>query len=343
MPKVSVLIPVFNGEKFILESLNSILNQTFQDFEIIIIDDYSTDNTISIINSINDNRIKLFKNSENLKIIRTLNKGILHCNGTYIVRMDADDISLPNRIESQVAFMDKNPDIVLSGCSINRFSENYSIKDLRGGDDATIRSKLLFDTAINHPSAIIRHSVIIENKLEYPKEYLHTEDYALWYEISQFGKLANLGEVLLRYRMHGNNLSMQNNKTQYQNMNRMRIRIMNDFLEKSKVTEVSKVTEEYLYLLSLDKVTIFEMKRMDDLLVKIIKINETSKVYDDKGIKEAASWFWYVVFTHENCEKYSWRMLSLFLWNKKSICYYLAKQYRRKLLVKSILKLRKRI
>ncbi|MFT4202929.1 MAG: glycosyltransferase [Chitinophagaceae bacterium] len=335
-------MPVYNGEAFMKEAIGSILGQSFRDFELLVVDDGSTDNTASVVQSFADSRIRYEKNETNLKIIQTLNKGLSLAKGKYIVRMDADDIALPDRLEKQVQFMEQNPDVVLCGSSINRFSETYSIIDQRGGGDDIVRAKLLFDTAVNHPSAIIRRSVLLEHHLTYPYEYLHTEDYALWYDLSQYGKLVNLGAVLLRYRMHGNNLSMQHSQLQYQNMNRMRLRIMADFLEKSDIGQKAKRMEQYCRLLALDKVSIKEMKAMDQLLMQVILLNKTSKVYDERGLQQSAAWFWYVVFTHENCQRYSWKMLPAFLWNKHSVVRFLDAPYRKKLLVKSLLRWRKK-
>lgn len=336
-PLVTVLMPVYNGQLFLKESIDSILQQRYQHFELLIIDDGSTDNTPNIIRQFTDKRIRYVRNDVNLKIIKTLNKGLDLAQGKYIVRMDADDIALPDRIALQVALMERDPDIVLCGSNINRFSESYSIIDKRGGNDDVIRAKLLFDTAVNHPSAIIRKEALTRNGLQYSEQYLHTEDYALWYELSQLGKIVNIDEVLLRYRMHGNNLSMQHSQLQYQNMNRMRIRILKDFLTKSDAADIDELMLTYQKLLQLNTVSFTDMQAMDQLLTKVVEINQSSKVYDDWSLKKAASWFWYVVFTHENCQRFSWNMINAFLWNKKSIAQYLEPVYRRKLLVKSLL------
>src|SRR5580698_9685158 len=108
-PKVTVLMPVYNGEKYIKEALESILQQTFIDFEFLIINDGSTDNSVSIIKSFNDNRIRLIHNEKNSGLVYSLNKGIGLSNGEYIARMDCDDVSIPERLEKQVGFLNSNP------------------------------------------------------------------------------------------------------------------------------------------------------------------------------------------------------------------------------------------
>ena len=114
-PKITVLMPVYNGEKYLKESIESILKQTFRDFEFLIINDTSTDESEKIIRSFKDSRIKLIKNEKNIGLTKSLNKGLDLAKGEYMARMDADDISLPKRLEIQVAFMDKNPKIGVIG------------------------------------------------------------------------------------------------------------------------------------------------------------------------------------------------------------------------------------
>ena len=120
---VTVLMPVYNGEMYLREAIDSILHQTFTDFEFLIINDGSTDNSETIILSYDDSRIRYEKNDSNLKLIATLNKGIELAKGKYIVRMDADDISIPDRIEKQVAFLEKNPDVGICGSWFTAFGQ----------------------------------------------------------------------------------------------------------------------------------------------------------------------------------------------------------------------------
>ncbi|MFT5919102.1 MAG: glycosyltransferase involved in cell wall biosynthesis, partial [Granulosicoccus sp.] len=115
IPLVTVLLPVYNAEKFLEQAIRSVLDQTFTEFEFLIINDGSTDRSEEIIVSFNDSRIRYIKNETNLKLIKTLNKGIEFASGKYIARMDADDISLPTRFEQQVALLEKQPEIGVCG------------------------------------------------------------------------------------------------------------------------------------------------------------------------------------------------------------------------------------
>ncbi len=130
-PKVTVLMPVYNAEKYLKTAIESILKQTFSDFELLIINDGSTDGSEEIIRSFNDKRIRLFNNEQNLGIIKTLNKGLNLAKGEYIIRMDADDISLPDRLELQVKYMEENPGIGISGTQARIFGDTkkFTIKN----------------------------------------------------------------------------------------------------------------------------------------------------------------------------------------------------------------------
>ncbi|MCX6786449.1 MAG: glycosyltransferase [Candidatus Kaiserbacteria bacterium] len=206
-PLVSVIMPVYNGEKYLKEAIESILCQTFSGFIFLIIDDGSTDNSVDIIRTYSDTRIILLRNEKNLGISATLNKGLDNTNTTYIARMDCDDISLPTRLEEQVQFMEAHRNIGACGTWIQTIRDNsgYTHKYLTNPED--IKASLLFNTSLAHPSVMIRKSVLVENNLHYNTNILISNDYALWVEISQYSKLANLPKMLLRYRIHTENVS----------------------------------------------------------------------------------------------------------------------------------------
>ncbi|WP_312352087.1 glycosyltransferase family 2 protein [Sphingobacterium multivorum] len=335
-PKISVLMPVYNGEKFLQETLDSLWNQTFTDFELVIVDDGSTDRTADIIQSQQDDRIKYYRNEYNLKIVATLNHGLKLCRGKYIARMDADDICMPERLQRQWEYMEANPQIVLCGTSIIKFSESYTFEDRRGGDNLITRAKLVFDTAINHPSAIFRNDIVQQNHLTYPSEYPHAEDYAFWYELTKYGEIANLDEILLKYRMHGDNISMKFNTEQYNSMNKIRKLILQEFWGTESLEARSWILM-FDKLLAFRNIGIGEMIAMDKLLIQLVEKNKTTKSYLSNALSKNAAWFWYVVYVHENCLRYTPLMLIKFIFNKRSIVHYLDKEYKKKLFIKSLL------
>ncbi|MBT0810641.1 glycosyltransferase family 2 protein [Litoribacter ruber] len=220
MTLVTVLMPVYNVAPWLPETISSILNQTFTDFDFLIINDGSTDNSGEIINSFNDPRIRYIKNSRNLGYIECLNFGLKSITSKYIVRMDADDISMPDRLAKQVAYMEAHPEVVVCGGSrINLFEESTRkpqlIKAVTDTNRLFIQS--IFNTSIHHPSAIIRTSVVKENQLEYKERFYYAEDKEFWLKLSQFGLLANVSDPVLYYRIHSKQVTFLFLETQRAN------------------------------------------------------------------------------------------------------------------------------
>ena len=209
IPKVSVLMPAYNAAKYINTAIESMLNQTFTDFEFIIINDGSTDETEEIIKSYQDSRIRYFKNETNIKLIATLNKGFDLCRGEFIVRMDADDISHSDRIEKQVSFMEQNPEIGLCGTAFESFGFINGPYHYRLTDQE-IRIRLLHECHMLHPSIILRTSVIRENNIY--MTVLHGEDLDFFIRISEHTKLANLPDILINYQQLPESMSKANSE-----------------------------------------------------------------------------------------------------------------------------------
>jgi len=201
MPKVSVLMPVYNtAEEFLREAIESILNQTFTDFEFIIINDGSTNNAKETILSYEDKRISYVENEQNIGLIKTLNKGLSLAQGEFIARMDSDDISLPKRFEKQVEFFEKNPEIGILGTWFKYIPSNRVIEPFT--DSKKIKECLLVNSnTIGHPTVMIRKSVIDEFSIKYDENAIYVEDYALWLSLIDKVNFANLDEVLLEYRV----------------------------------------------------------------------------------------------------------------------------------------------
>ena len=225
-PLVTVLMPVYNGEKYLKETIESILIQTFRDFEFLIIDDGSTDQTEEIISSFIDERIHFVKNNENLKIISTLNKGISLAKGKYIARMDADDICSLNRLEKQVEFLNKNHSVGLVGSDYESFGKiNKSIHYPSSYEE--LKFSALFYNPFCHPSVMIRKEIIVNNNLSYNPDFLHVEDYKLWTEFLIHTDCQNLSEVLISYRTHPNQISKVHEELQKSNV----FKVQKDYLK----------------------------------------------------------------------------------------------------------------
>lgn len=218
-PVVSVVMSVYNGEKYLREAIDSVLNQTFSDFEFIIINDGSSDKSLSIIQSYNDKRIVLIDNDGNKGLIFSLNKGLEIAKGKYIARMDADDINLPERFKKQVDFLESNTSIGVLGCDYISFAENSSqiVKSIH--DKFKIKSFLLFTATMCHPTLMLRKQILVDNNLNYSENAKHVEDYDLWCRLVLLTDFCNLNELLFKYRDHASQVSHKNIDTQLINSN----------------------------------------------------------------------------------------------------------------------------
>lgn len=205
-------MPVYNAANYVEEAAASILQQTFRDFEFIIVDDGSTDGSAELLELIQrrDGRVKVYHQG-NSGIVDALNKGCDLACGTYVVRMDSDDISLPERIAWQVSFLEDNPDVGVCGTWIQLFGDIAGDIWKTPIDNDSIHCRLLFDSPFNHPTVAMRRGFMEEFSLRYRHGFDHTEDYDLWERFSHHTQLANLPKVSLLYRTHANQVTKTHN------------------------------------------------------------------------------------------------------------------------------------
>lgn len=216
-PLVTVLLPVYNGELYLKDAIDSILVQSYSNFVFLIINDGSTDRSEEIILSYTDSRIKYISNEQNLGLISTLNKGLQLVNTKYVARMDADDISLPKRLEKQILYMEVHSNVGLLGTWCESFGDDVSVdvsKNNQECDHEKICIKQLYQIQMVHPTCMLRMDVIKSLKNVYDEDFLHAEDYELFTRLSHITKLANIPEVLHLYRKHDNAVSSLFNETQ---------------------------------------------------------------------------------------------------------------------------------
>lgn len=219
MPKVSVLTPIYNtNPQHLRECIDSILKQTFSDFEFIIINDGSTDNTAKIVKEYakRDKRIKFINNKKNRGFIAASNDGLKAATGEYIAKMDSDDISLPNRLAKQVEFLDSHPDIGMVGCGLQAFGkDNFIITHPKRVG--------LIDALTGIPTTIFmaRRSIIEKYNLRFNPDYLACEDYEFYIQFLKHAPIANLADILYKYRWHGTNISIEKRDIQVQNAKRI--------------------------------------------------------------------------------------------------------------------------
>ena len=209
-PQISVIMPVFNSALFLNKSIESILNQSFKNFEFIIIDDGSTDTSLSIINSYSllDKRIKLVKNKINYGICHTLNRGLLMAKGQYVARMDADDWSYPDRLLKQLQFMKSHTEVVICGGDIDVCNKNLAGINTRQypTSDKKIREKIFRLNPFAHSAVIYKKNIVLSVG-GYNKNFAGAEDYELYFRLGKVGKFANLSQKLLKLRTHSSSIS----------------------------------------------------------------------------------------------------------------------------------------
>lgn len=213
-PTISCVMSVYNGESYLLESINSILAQSYPDFELIIIDDASTDSTSSILRSVSDSRIKLYTNPLNIGLTKSLNRGLNLAKGKYIARMDADDVSFLNRFEKQFLFLESNRRINLVA---DLQQGTYGVKKTLKSDEIDV--ELLFHNCISHSSVMFRR-IIDKQAVKYDEFFLRTQDYALWTSRYFRERIGFVGKKLVEIRRHANQISQQSREEQisYQNI-----------------------------------------------------------------------------------------------------------------------------
>lgn len=203
-PQVSVLLPAYNAEKYLPTAIDSILEQSFTNLELIVVDDHSSDSTWQIIQSYaeKDDRVVAVRNEKNLKLSNTLNRAISVARGEYLARMDADDWSYPDRLAKQVKFMDEHPQVGVSGGSMEVCDENLNVLSTRRyhQTDAEVRTHLFRYSPFSHPLIMIRKSVL-DQAGGYRDEFNPAEDYELYFRIGLVAEFGNLPDVLLKYRI----------------------------------------------------------------------------------------------------------------------------------------------
>ena len=275
-PAISVIMPAYNVEDYIKEAIDSILKQTYGDFEFIIINDGSTDKTEEIIQAYNDPRIVYIKNEKRMNITDATNRGLEYARGRYIAMMDSDDISLPDRFEKQIKFMQSNPDIDVCGTYIENFGDRDDIM-VYPQNHNDIAVKFLFYSSIPH-SAILAKREFYED-IKYENEYNRAQDYALWVRGFRKYRYANIPEVLYLYRRY----DKENKESQKAEMaikvKELMLSYMGDIFDREDAVVLSEIAD-YRYI---------DIDRIADTYNKIITRNQKLKIFDDKLLRDELS------------------------------------------------------
>ena len=209
IPLVTVLMPVYNTAPYLREAMDSMLSQTFTDFELSGLNDCSPDNAEEILDTYDDHRIVRYKGEKNVGLANVLNVGISMARGKYIARMDSDDISLPNRLQVQVDYLEAHPELDLVSTGMQLFGDKEEIWIREQGFEE-LKISALFYSPVLHASSVWRKDCFERNGLRFRQEMVPSEDYDLWTRALVKGlRLVNLAEVLYKYRIHGTQATLQ--------------------------------------------------------------------------------------------------------------------------------------
>lgn len=276
---VSIITSVYNSAEYISEMLDSILAQSYPDWELIIIDDASTDATWDIIMQYKDARIISVKNEKNLGLTVNLNKALSMAKGEYIIRIDGDDIAWIDRIMVQVRYMNENPDVAVAGCWMKMFGDKTGILQCSLDADR-LKINLIFNAVLFHPTLIIRKSILDQYKIAYDTSLRYAQDYALEYEISKYAKIGSIDKILVDYRVHKKQISIEKQEKQLLCANKTRKKILEDL-------GVDLSDEE---LRCWSDFCLFQKNMSDDKLVphviqKIIEKNRVECIYNEKMLE----------------------------------------------------------
>jgi glycosyltransferase involved in cell wall biosynthesis len=276
-PRVTVLMPVYNAAPHLLQAVKSVLTGSFADFELLAIDDGSTDESAEILRNVADRRLRVVRNPGNQGVIATLNRGLDLAEGHFVARMDADDISMPDRLARQVAFMEANPEIGLSGTWARTFGARPARIIRLPLSSNEIRAQLFAFNALCHPTVMLRRNLFAQHDLRYAPDARHGEDLDLWMRAADYFGLANLPTVGLRYRMHASQVTKRFEAEQLATLARLQRRQL--------LQLVSDATEEeiQLHLKAVDvrrQLTHDELLAIGTWLKRLEDSNSSMKRYD---------------------------------------------------------------
>jgi glycosyltransferase involved in cell wall biosynthesis len=296
-PSISVLMPVYNAEKYVGRAIDSILNQTFSDFELLIFDDASTDNSLKIIERYKDERIIITRYDQNAGYVRSMNEGIEKARGSYIARMDADDISYPERLEKQFYFMRDNAGVGVTATWYDIFGVESGLVTPPSNHDSIVLSMLLNINPIGNPSAMFRKELLQENNLKYDNSFVPSEDYHLWINLIGKTQFHILPEPLLKYCLHDENISIARKVQQKEQSWLIRKMAVELFLERSLTaceTDALKLRHHCLY--KHKELTKRDMNNYEKLYLSLARSN---KVKDKSILMEVITQWESIVKNHK--------------------------------------------
>lgn len=241
-------MPAYNAGQYLAEAIESILNQTCDDFELLLLDDGSTDNTKEIALSYHDKRLRYLPNGRNLKLVATLNRGLDLARGRFIARMDADDISLPQRFEKQVRFLEENKDVVCVGTAMRTLGLEKDYDIFYDSRPEVVKVQLLFSCKIAHATTLLKNDFLKKNPLRFNAFYLHVEDFDFFHRMSLLGNVCSIAEILYLRRIHPAQVCQEERFEQIETEKRIRKKIFSELYPKIFNSQKSMVFLENYFI-----------------------------------------------------------------------------------------------
>ncbi|MCI5115354.1 MAG: glycosyltransferase family 2 protein [Candidatus Electrothrix sp. AW1] len=292
---VSVILPVHNGADYIHEAIASVLGQTYLDFELIIIDDCSTDATVNIIQSFQDTRLRLISSHKRLGICNALNIGLKNANGLFIARMDADDICHPSRLERQILFLQKHQNIGFCGSWVQRFGEKqHPQRSCVPVGPMRVKAFAVYDNPMVHSSVMLRRKVLQNVEPVYRDDFAHAEDFDLWTRLLKEIEGDNLSETLLDYRVHNQSVTVQKSEAMDRTACRILKRQLNFFGLNITQNEVMQHRRWATGRLDYDNIS-QDIEAAEKWLIRLLEANLKSLACDPNAFLWATRKIWFAL------------------------------------------------
>lgn len=276
-PLISVILPVYNAEKYLEESIDSILKQSYDHFELIIINDGSTDNSTSIIQKYKDKRIRSEHLNKNSGLIHVLNFGLSLAKGEYVARMDADDICRPDRLAIQLQYIQKKNVDIVGSYIIHKGGSGKVVKFPHKNED--IKASMLFGNPMVHPAILFKRKLIDQHLFHYSTDWKHVEDYELWIRLMKDHSFANVPEPLLYYRISDESVCFNNQDEQLAKNKQLHRRILDQQLPgyNFSETELNWIEKPVL------KIEKIQFNSIIQFIQKLAEGNKVNHMFDQKA------------------------------------------------------------
>ncbi|MBB3119608.1 glycosyltransferase family 2 protein [Pseudoduganella violacea] len=292
MPAISVVMPAYNAAAFLQEAIDSILAQTFTDFELIVINDGSTDATVSLLAQQSDPRVRVVDNGVNRGLIYTRNLGIDLATAPFIAFLDSDDLAFPQRLQRQYDYLQQHPEVDAVGCwsqPIDAEGRPRPYAWRLPGDSDFVKATLLFRAYISTPAFFVRTEVM--RALRFSPEHDLAEDYDMYTRGVQHYRFVNLPEVLIAIRIHGNNITRLKKDRLAQNMNAISAKL----LRRLEIEASEDELRLHRYIEWLDEAPAQVLQRSRAWLARIVAANQRCGLYEARALRHAVAERWFAV------------------------------------------------